>query len=57
MNLEVMRTIEENVHEELDAVFREASDSFVSVGKTVRDVWEDDKQNYKADFQRSAVQW
>jgi len=40
---EVMRTIEENVPEELDVVLREASNCLVSVGKTSCDAWENDK--------------
>ena len=52
---EVIRTIEENVPEELDAVFREASDCSVSVGKTIRDAWENDKQNHEAEFYRDQL--
>jgi len=40
---EVIRTIEENVPEELDAVFREASDCSVSI----RDAWENNKKIIK----------
>lgn len=51
----VIRTNEENAPIELDAVFREASNCSVSVGKTIRDAWKNDKQNHKAEFYKDQL--